>query len=135
MSQVHKLIELLNKQDPIAVPVPTSSSSSTTTTTSNPQYLPSSQITSTSLIHNMLLYVNTELTIQETEKAVKLWRQDGAASSSSSNISTGNKPLQLLSRVGKFLEGIFKHKAPVARIVAKDIIGKGSRYLFDEVIR
>jgi hypothetical protein len=166
MSQVHQLILLLNGTPkataPITAPAPaafiptvtTTTTASTPTKSTAPSQPPAPAVSPTVLqIHNMLLYVCTELNIQETEKAVAKWRSSigdtDDASSSSAPISSSPsrvpsllslpispakaKPVQLLSRVGKFLELVFKHKPPISRIVGKDIIGKGSRYLFDEV--
>ena len=44
------------------------------------------------------------------------------------------KPIEVLARVGRFLEHIFTGKAPAVRVISKEIIGKGSRYLFEEVL-
>lgn len=142
MSQIHQLIKLLNETPQTTPP--------STPPSTGPQQtkLPAVQI------HNMLLYVCTELSIQETENAISNWQASHSSASpapapaslsfspsvpllssspSKASLPIKSKPMQMLTRLGKFLEGIFKHKAPVSRIVGKDVIGKGSRYLFDEV--
>ena len=139
MSQIHHLILLLNETTQTSPPPPTLSTTIPSTGSQQQTNTPVAQI------HNMLLYVSTELTIQETEKAVSNWQASASPSLATPSLPSSpskttlplpkSKPMQLLYRIGVFLESIFRTKLPVSRIVSKDVIGKGSRYLFDEVCK
>ncbi len=156
MSQVHRLTILLNGAPQSGSAVELLSGASQTTALSASSSTTPEIITTTTAtmvaeptvvqIHNMLLYICTELTINETEFAVANWRANLSSSASSTGSSSTSSssspvtppaskedPVQQLSKLGKFLEDIFRNKPPVSRVVTKDVIGKGSRYLFDEV--